>query len=67
MYGFPLHSTQLYVDKEEPTFKMVSAGNFEVTEGHAGYSIDADAIKEQVKTALNEASRDYRSDSRRNR
>ena len=34
------------------TFKMVSAGNFEVTEGHAGYSIDADAIKEQVKTAL---------------
>lgn len=47
---------QLYVDKEEPTFKMVSAGNFEVTEGHAGYSIDADAIKEQVKTALNEVS-----------
>ncbi len=44
---------QVYVEKEESSFKMVSTGTFEVNEGRQGYSIDANTIKEQVKTALN--------------
>lgn len=47
---------EVYVEKEESTFKMVSTGNFEVGEGREGYSIDANTLKEQVETSLNDGS-----------
>lgn len=47
---------ELYVEKKEPTLTMVSAGNFEVTEGQAGYQVETEVIKEKVKESLNKAS-----------
>ena len=40
---------ELYVEKKEPTLTMVSAGNFEVSEGQAGYQVETEVIKEKVK------------------
>lgn len=49
---------EVYVEKEEATFKMVSSGNFEVGEGRDGYSIDTKAIMNEIKTALDEQSKE---------
>ena len=37
---------------------MVSSGNFEVGEGRDGYSIDTKAIINEIKTALDEQSKE---------
>ncbi|MBQ1769991.1 MAG: VanW family protein [Turicibacter sp.] len=47
---------EVYVEKEEPTFQMVSYGQFEVNEGQVGYSIDSKILKTQIQKALNDIS-----------
>ena len=47
---------EVYVEKEEPTFQMVSYGQFEVYEGQVGYSIDSKSLKTQIQKALNDIS-----------
>jgi len=47
---------EVYVEKEEPTFQMVSYGQFEVNEGQVGYSIDSKSLKTQIQKALNDIS-----------
>ena len=47
---------EVYVEKEEPTFQMVSYGQFKVNEGQVGYSIDSKSLKTQIQKALNDIS-----------
>ena len=49
-------ANELYVEVEEPTLTMVSAGNFEVTGGRDGYRVETAEIEEQIKKALNKSS-----------